>query len=300
VVTGGAGFLGKPTVSLLTELGADVFVPRSSECDLTDRNACVDALADSQVVLHLAATVGGIGFGRRNPALLIRDNLAMGLNVFQACYELGVDKLVAASSVCAYPKHAPVPFKEEDLWDGYPEETNAPYGLAKKMLIVLSDAYRSQFGLNSCVPVMANLYGPGDDFSLEDSHVVAAMIRKYAEAEANDEREVVLWGTGTPSREFLFVADAARALILAAEHADFSEPFNIGTGVETKIADLADLIAKAVGFRGETVWDTTRPDGQPVRYLDVSRARERIGFIPQTSLQDGLAETIASFREVSG
>jgi GDP-L-fucose synthase len=297
VVTGGAGFLGKPTVGLLEELGAEVSVLRSSEYDLTDRSACIDALADSQVVLHLAATVGGIGFGRRNPALLVDDNLAMGLNVFRACHELNVEKLVAASSVCAYPKFAPVPFKEEDLWNGYPEETNAPYGLAKKMLIVLSDAYRNQFGLDSCVPVLANLYGPGDNFGLEDSHVVAAMIRKYVEAEEKEQDEVVLWGTGTPSREFLFVEDAAVALVLAAEHADFSEPFNVGTGVETRIIDLARIISDAVGYQGETVWDTSRPDGQPVRFLDVSRAQERIGFVAQTSLQDGLSETVASFRD---
>ena len=297
VVTGGAGFLGKPTVELLDEFGAEVSVPRSSEYDLTDPVACAEALTNSQVVLHLAATVGGIGFGRRNPALLVRDNLAMGLNVFEACRELGVEKLVAASSVCAYPKFAPVPFREADLWDGYPEETNAPYGLAKKMLIVLSESYRAQFGLDSCVPVIANLYGPGDDFSLEDSHVVAAMIRKYVEAEANGEPEVVLWGTGTPSREFLFVDDAAQALVLAAEHATTSEPFNVGTGVETKISDLAEIISEAVGYRGRTVWDTTRPDGQPVRYLDVSRAEERIGFAARTSLQEGLTKTVASFRD---
>jgi len=297
VVTGGAGFLGRPTVELLGELGADVSVPRSRDFDLTDPVACVEALAGNQIVLHLAATVGGIGFGRRNPALLIQDNLAMGLNVFKACHRLGVERLVAASSVCAYPKHSPVPFKEEDLWNGYPEETNAPYGLAKKMLIVLSQAYRDQYGLDSCVPVIANLYGPGDDFSLEDSHVVAAMIRKYVEAAASNEPEVVLWGTGTPSREFLFVDDAAQALALAAEHADSSEPFNVGTGIETKIAELAEVISKAAGYRGKTVWDTTRPDGQPVRFLDVSRARRTIGFVAQTSLREGLAQTIESFRK---
>ena len=296
VVTGGAGFLGKPTTRMLAELGAEVRVTRSAEHDLTDPAACRKALEGADIVLHLAANVGGIGFNRRNPAPLVRDNLAMGLNVFEACRELGVSKLVAACSVCAYPKHTPVPFSEDDLWSGYPEESNAPYGLAKKMLIVLSDAYRRQYGLDSCVPVIANLYGPNDNFDLEDSHVIAAMIHKYVLAQANDEPEVVLWGTGEPSREFIYVDDAARALILAAEHADSSEPFNIGTGVETKIRDLAEMVCEAVGYRGETRWDTWRPDGQPVRYLDVSMARQRIGFEAQTPLTGGLKKTVASFR----
>lgn len=296
VVTGGAGFLGKPTVRLLSELGAEVRVPRSSEHDLTDPLACREALAGADVVVHLAANVGGIGFNRRNPGPLARDNTAMGLNVFEACRELGVSKLVAACSVCAYPKHTPVPFKEEEIWNGYPEESNAPYGLAKKMLIVLSDAYRRQYGLDSCVPVIANLYGPEDNFDLEDSHVIAAMIHKYVAAADGDEPKVVLWGTGEPSREFLYVDDAARAMILAAEHADFSEPFNVGTGVETKIRNLAGLVATAAGFGGETVWDTSRPDGQPVRYLDVSRAAEKIGFSAEVALDEGLPLTVDSFR----
>jgi len=281
---------------MLTELGADVRVPRSAEHDLTDSAACRVALEGADVVLHLAANVGGIGYNRRNPAPLIRDNMAMGLNVFEACRDLGVDKLVAACSVCAYPKFTPVPFKEDDIWDGFPEESNAPYGLAKKMLIVLSDSYRRQYELDSCVPVIANLYGPDDNFDLEDSHVIAAMVHKYAVAVENNEPEVVLWGTGEPSREFLYVDDAARALILAAEHADSSEPFNVGTGVETKIRDLAEMISAAAGFEGETVWDTSRPDGQPVRYLDVSRAGEEIGFRARTNLSEGLTRTVASFR----
>jgi GDP-L-fucose synthase len=299
VVTGGAGFLGKPTVRMIEELGGEVEVPRSAEHDLTDAAACGEALAGAEIVLHLAANVGGIGYNRRNPAPLARDNLAMGLNVFEACRELEVSKLVAACSVCAYPKHTPVPFSEDDLWSGYPEESNAPYGLAKKMLIVLSDAYRRQYGLDSCVPVIANLYGPEDNFDLEDSHVIAAMIHKYVLAEERGDPEVVLWGTGEPSREFLYVDDAARALVLAAEHADTSEPFNVGTGIETRIRDLAETIAAAVGYRGETRWDTSRPDGQPVRYLDVSRAADLIGFRAQTPLQEGLERTIASFRELS-
>lgn len=296
VVTGGAGFLGKATTKLLEELGpAEIRVPRSAEFDLTVAERCYEALADADVVLHLAANVGGIGFNRRNPAPLVRDNLAMGVNVFDACRDHGVEKLVAACSVCAYPKFMNVPFKEDEIWDGFPEESNAPYGLAKKMLIILSDAYRRQYGLDSCVPVMANLYGPNDNFDLEDSHVIAAMIHKYVVAVEEDRREVVLWGTGSPSREFLYVDDAARALILAAEHADVSEPFNVGTGVETRIKDLAELISAATGFKGETVWDSSRPDGQPVRYLDVGRARELIGFEARMPLEEGIGRTIESF-----
>jgi GDP-L-fucose synthase len=296
VVTGGGGFLGRPTVRLLEELGAQVRVPRSAEHDLTDATACRDALAGANVVVHLAANVGGIGFNRRNPAPLVHDNMAMGVNVFDACRELGVEKLVAACSVCAYPKHTPVPFNEGHLWDGFPEESNAPYGLAKKMLIILSDTYRRQYEFDSCVPVIANLYGPGDNFDLEDSHVIAAMVHKYVIAAERGEPEVTLWGSGEPSREFLYVDDAARAMVLAAEHADSSEPFNVGTGVETKIRDLARMVVEATGFEGETAWDSSRPDGQPVRYLDVSRAAERIGFRAQMSLEDGLARTIESFR----
>jgi len=296
VVTGGAGFLGKPTVRMLEELGAQVRVPRSAEHDLTDAAACLEALSGADAVVHLAANVGGIGFNRRNPAPLVRDNMAMGLNVFEACRQLGVEKLVAACSVCAYPKHTPVPFSEDDLWSGFPEESNAPYGLAKKMLIVLSDAYRRQYGLDSRVPVIANLYGPDDNFDLEDSHVIAAMVHKYVLAAERGEPQVTLWGTGEPSREFLYVDDAARAMLLAAEHADFSEPFNVGTGVETKIRDLAQMVVEATGFEGETVWDTSRPDGQPIRYLDVGRAAERIGFQAQVPLEEGLKRTVESFR----
>lgn len=296
VVTGGAGFLGKPTLRMLTELGAEVRVPRSADHDLTNPTACRRALDGAEVVLHLAANVGGIGYNRRNPAPLIRDNMAMGLNVFEACREIGVDKLVAACSVCAYPKFTPVPFREDNLWDGFPEESNAPYGLAKKMLIVLSDTYRRQYGLDSCVPVIANLYGPDDNFDLEDSHVIAAMIHKYVAAQVHNEPEVVLWGTGEPSREFLYVDDAARALILSAEHADSSQPFNVGTGIETKIRDLAEMISETVGYQGETVWDISRPDGQPVRSLDVSLAKEMIGFEASMRLSEGLEKTVESFR----
>jgi GDP-L-fucose synthase len=297
VVTGGAGFLGRATVRMLEELGGDVRVPRSAEHDLRDPVACREALAGADVVLHLAARVGGIGFNRRNPGPLAYDNLVMGANVFETCREQRVEKLVAACSVCAYPKFTAVPFKEDDLWIGYPEESNAPYGLAKKMLLVLSDAYRRQYGLNSCAPVIANLYGPGDNFDLEDSHVIAAMVHKYVVATEREDQQLTLWGSGKPSREFLYVDDAARALILAAERYDSSEPVNIGTGVETRIRNLAELIGGLVGFEGETVWDTSRPDGQPKRYLDVSRARERMGFEAEMPLEEGLRRTIESFRE---
>ena len=297
-VTGGAGFLGKPTVRMLEELEARVIVVRSGEHDLRDPAACDEALADSEVVIHLAANVGGIGYNRRNPGALGADNLAMGTNVFESCRRHGVGKLVAACSVCAYPNETAAPFREEAIWDGYPEVSNAPYGLAKRMLLVLSDGYRRQYDLDSCSPVIANLYGPDDNFDLEDSHVIAAMIRKYVEAGERGEDEVVLWGTGEPSREFLYVDDAARALLLAAERSEDSEPVNIGTGRETKIRELAEEIARETGFEGRTRWDTSRPDGQPRRYLDVSRARERLGFEAEVSLEEGLRRTIASFRSM--
>jgi GDP-L-fucose synthase len=295
-VTGGGGFLGKPTVRMLEALDADVSVPRSSEFDLRDAARARNALAGAEVVVHLAANVGGIGYNLRNPAPLIADNTAMGLNVFAACRELGVEKLVAVCSVCAYPKHTPVPFREEEIWSGYPEESNAPYGIAKRLLITLSDAYRRDHGLDSCVPVLANLYGPEDNFDLEDSHVIAAMVHKYAVAAERGEPRVSMWGTGNPSREFLYVDDAARALLLAAERADTSDPFNVGTGVETRIRELAETIARLTGYQGETVWDTSRPDGQPTRYLDVTRARAWLGFEAEVDLEEGLRRTVESFR----
>jgi GDP-L-fucose synthase len=295
-VTGGAGFLGRVVTRDLERLGADVRVIRSAKHDLRDAEACREALEGSQVVLHLAGRVGGIGFNRRNPGPLAYDNLVMGANVFEQSREAGVEKVVCACSVCAYPKHTPVPFREDDLWLGYPEESNAPYGLAKKMLLVLSDAYRTQYGFDSCAPVMVNLYGPGDHYDLEDSHVIAAMIRKFVEAVDEEREEVVLWGTGSPTREFLYVDDAAHALLLAAEHLDTSEPVNVGTGRETSIRDLAEMIARECGFEGEMRWDLSRPDGQPSRYLDVSRARERMGFEAEVPLEEGLKRTIRAFK----
>jgi GDP-L-fucose synthase len=295
-VTGGAGFLGKALVRQLEAAGAEVLVVRSADHDLRDAAAAADALAGSQVVFHLAANVGGIGFNRRNPAPLAHDNLTMGVNVFEQARLAGVEKLVAACSVCAYPKFAPVPFREDQIWDGYPEESNAPYGLAKKMLLVLSDAYRRQYGFDSCAPVIANLYGPADNYDLNDSHVIAAMIRKFTEAVDRGESEVTMWGTGQPTREFLYVDDAARGLILAAERLGISEPVNLGTGIETSIRDLAETVGSLTGFSGETLWDDSMPDGQPSRYLDVSRARELIGFEASTGLEDGLRATIEDYR----
>ena len=295
-VTGGAGFLGRALLPQLEALGADVRVIRSAEHDLRDASAARQAIEGAEVVVHLAARVGGIGFNRRNPAPLAYDNVLMGANVFEQARLAGVRRLVAACSVCAYPKFTPVPFREDDIWNGYPEESNAPYGLAKKMLLVLSDAYRRQYGFESSAPVMANLYGPHDNFDLEDSHVIAAMVRKFVEAAERGDEQVVLWGTGSPSREFLYVDDAARALLLAAERLETSEPVNIGTGTETRIRDLADMVRRLAGFEGDVVWDASRPDGQPSRYLDVSRARELLGFEAEVPLEEGLRRTVESFR----
>jgi GDP-L-fucose synthase len=280
---------------MLDEVGATVRIIRSTEHDLRDSQAAREAVDGAELVIHLAARVGGIGFNRCNPGTLIYDNLVIGANVFEQSRLAGVDKLLAACTVCAYPKFTPVPFSEAELWNGYPEESNAPYGLAKKMLLVLSDSYRRQYGFNSCAPIVANLYGPEDNFDLEDSHVVAAMVRKFVEARERDDPEVVLWGTGSPSREFLYVDDAARALILAAERLEISEPVNIGTGRETRIRDLAETICDFTGYGGEIVWDSSKPDGQPTRFLDESRARELLGFEAQVELADGLRRTIESF-----
>jgi GDP-L-fucose synthase len=297
VVTGGRGFLGHTVVQMLEDLDARTSVPVSAEHDLRDPAAARAVVEGADIVLHLAARVGGIGFNLRNPAPLAYDNLMMGTNVFEQSRLAGAGKLVAACSVCGYPKVLPLPFSEDDIWNGYPEESNAPYGLAKRMLIVLSDTYRRQYGFNSAVPVIANLYGPRDNFDPEDSHVIAAMIGKFVDAVERDAPEVVLWGTGTPTREFLYVDDAARALLLMAERYDSSEPVNIGSGQETSIRDLAETVAAATGYEGKITWDTSRPDGQPRRALDVSRAERDFGFRAEVPLAEGLRRTVAFYRE---
>jgi GDP-L-fucose synthase len=295
LVTGGGGFLGSRLVERLRSDGHEPFVPRSGDYDLTHEGDARRLFADAEpeLVFHLAAEVGGIGANRANPGRYWFANLAMGVNVLEQCRLTGVRKLVVTGTVCAYPKHTPVPFHENDLWNGYPEETNAPYGIAKKTLLVGAQAYREQYGLNSIFLLPTNLYGPGDNFDLETSHVIPALIRKM---DANPE-EVVLWGDGSPTREYLYVDDCAEGLALAAERYDRPEPVNLGTGVETSIRETADLVAEAVGFTGRIVWDTSMPNGQPRRSLDASRARELFGFEAPTQLRDGLARTVAWYRE---
>jgi GDP-L-fucose synthase len=291
VVTGGAGFLGSFVVERLRARGvSDVIVPRHKDYDLVDRAACRRLVADArpEVVFHLAARVGGIGANRENPGLFLFDNAMMGLQLIEECRLGGVSKVVIAGTICAYPKFAPVPFREDDMWNGYPEETNAPYGIAKKLLLVQSQAYRAQYGMNSIVLFPVNLYGPRDNFDPRSSHVIPAMIRKCLEAQD----EIVLWGDGSPTREFIYVEDAAEALVMAAERYDSSDPVNIGSGEEISIRDLAEKVAAATGFRGRIVWDPTKPNGQPRRRLDVTRARERFGFQAKTSFDEGLRRTV--------
>jgi len=296
LVTGGAGFLGSHVVEALRARGAtEIVVPRSATCDLTDPRA-VRSLFDEvrpDLVLHLAARVGGIGANRKHPGTFFRDNMAMGLHVLEEARRAGTPKVVVAGTICAYPKFAPVPFREEDLWNGYPEETNAPYGIAKKALLVMAQAYRQEFGSNFVMVFPVNLYGPRDNFDLEDSHVIPAMIRKFSDARRRGERAVVLWGDGSPTREFLYVEDAALGLVLAAERYDGADPVNLGAGFEISMFDLAATVARLTRFEGEVVWDTSRPNGQPRRKLDVSRAKERFGFEATTSFEDGLRSTIA-------
>ena len=300
VVTGGAGFLGSEVVDELRRRGADeIIVPRSSRYDLTDAAATRALFADARpdLVIHLAAKVGGIGANRRLPGTFFRDNMAMGLNVLEEARRAGTAKLVIAGTICAYPKFAPVPFREEDLWNGYPEETNAPYGIAKKALLVMAQAYRQEFGSNFVMVFPVNLYGPRDNFDLEDSHVIPAMIRKFVEAQVAGSASVDLWGDGSPTREFLYAADAARGLVDAAQRYDDPDPVNLGAGFEIAMRDLAERVARATGYGGQIRWDASRPNGQPRRMLDVSRARERFGFEATTSLDEGLARTIAWYRE---
>jgi len=299
-VTGGAGFLGSYVLEKLQERGAtDVFVPRIEEFDLVKPEDVQRALELSRpdIVLHLAANVGGIGANRARPAEFFYDNLMMGVQLMHESWKAGVEKFVALGTVCAYPKFTPVPFREEHLWDGYPEETNAPYGLAKKMLLVQSQAYRQQYGFNSIFLIPVNLYGPRDNFHLETSHVIPALIRKCIEAQERGESEVVVWGDGSPTREFLYAGDAAEGILLAAEHYDSSEPVNLGSGEEISIRDLAEKIAELTGFEGRLIWDTSKPNGQPRRALDTSKAEALFGFRAQMPFEEGLRRTIAWYRE---
>jgi len=299
VVTGGAGFLGSFVVERLIAAGADVTVPRSAEYDLVDRGAVARLIRDARpdLIIHLAARVGGIGANRANPGRYFFDNLMMGAHVFEEARLAGVPKVLATGTICAYPKFAPIPFREGDLWNGYPEETNAPYGIAKKSMTVMSEAYRQQYGMNSVVVYPVNLYGPRDNFDLASSHVIPALIRKCVAARAAGQHQVVLWGDGSPTREFLYADDAAEGIVLAAERYDSSEPVNLGSGVEITIRDLATKIAAVTGFAGRIVWDTTQPNGQPRRCLDVTRARERFGFVARTSFDEGLRQTVAYYEQ---
>ena len=304
IVTGGSGFLGSFVVDKLKQRGAaEVIVPRSREYDLRERDAIRALLQDTttttrgnakavDMIIHLAAHVGGIGANRNKPAEFFYDNLMMGVPLMHESWRAGVDKFVAIGTVCAYPKYTPVPFHEDEIWNGYPEETNAPYGLAKKMMLVQSQTYREQYGFNSIFLLPVNLYGPRDNFNLETSHVIPALIRKCLEAKARGDRQIVAWGDGSPTREFLYVEDAAEGIVLAAERYNASDPVNLGSSYEISIKDLLTLIARLTNFNGEIVWDTTKPNGQPRRKLDVQRATDYFGFTSRVSFEDGLRETI--------
>lgn len=296
LVTGGAGFLGSRIVAkLVKEKNVDpvkIRIPRSKEADLRLYRNCVQAVRDIDVVIHLAAKVGGIGFNKENPATLFYDNAIMGIQLIEAARREGVQKFVAIGTVCAYPKFTPVPFREEDLWNGYPEETNAPYGIAKKILLVQAQAYRQQYGFNAIYLLPVNLYGPGDNFDLESSHVIPALIRKMVDAKLEVKNEVVVWGTGKASREFLYVDDAAEGILLATEKYNKPEPINLGAGREISIIELVELIAKLVGYDGRISWDSSKPDGQPRRCLDTDKARREFDFEAKTELLNGLRKTI--------
>jgi len=294
LVTGGGGFLGSYVVERFRAAGDEPFVARRADYDLTSPEDTARLFADAapELVVHLAAEVGGIGANRANPGRYWYANLMMGAHVLEQCRSSGVRKLVVAGTVCAYPKFTPVPFREDDLWEGYPEETNAPYGVAKKSVLVGAQGYREQYGLHTAYLLPANLYGPRDNFDLETSHVIPALVRKMLEGED----EVVLWGDGSPTREFLYVEDAAEAFLLAAERYDDPAPVNVGTGAEISIRDLAETIAELTGFEGRIMWDTSMPNGQPRRRLDVSKARELLGWEARTRLREGLERTVAWYR----
>ena len=298
IVTGGSGFLGSFVVEKLEARGADVFVPRSADYNLTSSAGIDRMLADgsAEILIHLAALAGGIGANRARPAEFFYENLMMGVPLLHRAWELRVPKFVAIGSVCSYPKITPLPFKEENLWDGYPEETNAPYGLAKKMLLVQAQTYREQYGYNAIYLMPVNLYGPRDNFDLQTSHVIPALIRKCLEAQERGDAELVAWGDGSPTREFLYAPDAADGIIAAAEKYNGSEPVNLGSGQEISIKDLLQLIARLTGFEGRITWDPSKPNGQPRRALDTTRAAEYFGWQASTPFEEGLRETIAWYR----
>jgi len=295
VVTGGAGFLGSNVVTKLRERGCkEILIPRSADYDLREKEAIVRMFEDSQpdIVIHLAAVVGGIGANQKYPGKFFYDNVIMGIQLIEQARQVGIEKFVCVGTICAYPKYTPVPFKEEDLWNGYPEETNAPYGLAKKMLLVQLQAYRQQYSFNGIYLLPVNLYGPGDNFNPEYSHVIPALIKKFVDAKHKGEKKIVAWGTGEVSREFLYVEDAAEAVLLAAEQYDKPEPVNVGSGEEIRVRDLVYMIKELVGFEREVQWDTSKPDGQPRRRLDTSKAKDGFGFEAQVKLREGLQQTV--------
>ncbi|NMG58724.1 GDP-L-fucose synthase [Geitlerinema sp. P-1104] len=300
VVTGGAGFLGRQVIAQLLAAGATedkISVPRSRDRDLRQLQHCQEVVRGQDIIIHLAAHVGGIGLNREKPAQLFYDNLMMGTQLIHAAYEAGVDKFVCVGTICAYPKFTPVPFREDDLWNGYPEETNAPYGIAKKALLVQLQAYRQQYGFNGVYLLPVNLYGPEDNFNPSSSHVIPALIRKVHEAQQRGETKLPVWGDGSPTREFLYSTDAARGIVMATQDYHDPDPVNLGTHEEISIRDLVETICELMEFQGEIVWETDKPNGQPRRCLDTQRAKERFGFVAQTSFRDGLRQTIAWYRE---
>ncbi len=299
LVTGGAGFLGKQVVQQLCQAGATldkITIPRSRDCDLRDLNNCKKAVEQQDIVIHLAAHVGGIGLNREKPAELFYDNLMMGIQLIHAAYQEGVSKFVCVGTICAYPKFTPVPFKEDDLWNGYPEETNAPYGIAKKALLIQLESYRLQYGFNGIYLLPVNLYGPEDNFDPRSSHVIPALIRKIYEAQQRGDKQLPVWGDGSPTREFLYSTDAARGIVMATQKYDEPAPVNLGTNYEISIRNLVELICELMEFEGEIVWETDKPNGQPRRCLDTHRAKEKFGFVAETDFRQGLKNTIDWYR----